>query len=639
LFICIVISKGRYRFVPMLIIFFHWAFYSLSKVLEQYSSWYGLKHNNELTRENRWKSYDFYIISFNYLSQMVGDWYPVYKIYSIVPDTKYTVIQSMLCLLFNLSKALPIVHFKLNYDNCYNPMEMNNETKCFETDFWKKWSVLQLIISVVSIVYYFLCWFSINKETFSNYESEGRYFNLIKKFRVYSKYRVRLQSKFAIFAAIMVIPTFLESKGIIHFDLEQIRDLLCRLSYYMIYFDIILLSDFNGETMDQSFYNQSFSISKPMTYDTNSVDTKSLKSLNRVPSVSSHDNSLDSNNPLLKGMAANAISDFTPSSYSDKYLNVGSPDKYMNVGSPNIYSGDEKLSESSKPKILDLKNTYNGFGKSNMNNLNKPYIEYNVNNNKNGLKNPFNDIDDIDDDIDDNHSFNEYDNANIKKNLNNRYNEYDNDRNNNKRNLKNPFDDEYENNNINIYEEYDNENRNMNKPYNEYRYNNKNINKPFNNYRTNENMSLNKPYNEYGNNRKKRENGAMREPYNEYGNNRSRRENGAIREQYNEYNNDRGKKENGVVRGNAKEYPKVQQVATRHIDSLYEQNKVSFIARSTNSNFLMQDRRNNNRPRISNQINYFGRNNKHVSNRTLTDASFITESSITSFINTTFKFS
>jgi len=76
LFVCIGITKGRNRVVPMLIIALHWAFISLSNGFENYHSLYKLIKNNgdEISREDQWKNIDVYIISFNYLSQMVADW-------------------------------------------------------------------------------------------------------------------------------------------------------------------------------------------------------------------------------------------------------------------------------------------------------------------------------------------------------------------------------------------------------------------------------------------------------------------------------------------------------------------------------------------------------------------------------------
>jgi len=261
LFVCIVITKGRNRVVPMLIITLHWSFIALSNAFNNYPTLYILRINGnsgenkkEISREDRWKNIDVYIISFNYLSQMIADWYPVYKIHRVIPGKKFTLIQALFCFVLNVAKFIPIIIFNNDYDEC-NPLE----SKCIESKFWITWSILQLLIIAITVIYYLPCWIIINKEERTNYETEVKNYSLVKKFRIFSVYRVRLQCILAIIAALFGIPTYFESMGILSFNLERLREIFCVFSYLMIYFDIILLTDFSREkSKDESINSQPY---------------------------------------------------------------------------------------------------------------------------------------------------------------------------------------------------------------------------------------------------------------------------------------------------------------------------------------------------------------------------------------------
>ena len=84
----------------------------------------------------------------------------------MIPGKRYTLIQALFCFVLNIAKFIPIIVFNADYDDC-KPLE----TKCIQTKFWVTWSILQLLISGVTIIYYLPCWIIINKEERTNYET------------------------------------------------------------------------------------------------------------------------------------------------------------------------------------------------------------------------------------------------------------------------------------------------------------------------------------------------------------------------------------------------------------------------------------------------------------------------------------
>jgi len=71
--LCLIFAKGNYRSIPCLIISLHWFLRSLSNIVDQLP-YYSLIGDNQITREMSWKKIDSFVITFNYMAEIVGDW-------------------------------------------------------------------------------------------------------------------------------------------------------------------------------------------------------------------------------------------------------------------------------------------------------------------------------------------------------------------------------------------------------------------------------------------------------------------------------------------------------------------------------------------------------------------------------------
>ncbi|KAL6616923.1 hypothetical protein LY90DRAFT_663883 [Neocallimastix californiae] len=255
--LCLIFAKGNFRTIPGIIVVLHWALYSIATMIDQIRYFY-IAANKTIDRENQWKKYDTLIILLNYLSEIAGDWYPVYVIYKYVPRNFLKKLSSSFCLFYNITKLLPVVHFYYNYDNCNTFITYKVVQKCLHTDFWVTWSNLQCIISIGTFIYYLLLLVILNKATYPVSRNILNYQSIIKKFRNYSPYRIKILCLIAILSSVSVIPLPFHARNRITFNFELLRTLLKNISYYIIYFDRILLENFGDprDSMSNSQKNQ-----------------------------------------------------------------------------------------------------------------------------------------------------------------------------------------------------------------------------------------------------------------------------------------------------------------------------------------------------------------------------------------------
>jgi len=242
--LCMIFSKGRYRSFSSIILILNWAFRSLGDVIDQYPSFYKL-NGSDIKKINSWKLYDRHIVSLNYLAEIISDWYPVCTISNIIIDPLYFKIAASTCLFYNVTKLLPIVHFQFNFDTCD---QYDIETECLKSSFWILWALLQFIIEIGTLLYYFTCLVILDKEKSSYYKKAVKGQTVLQNFKLYSRYRIRILCIISIILSFTVIPTGFLIKKNFPFHLESLRNILKYFSYLIMYFDRIFYFNFGDDS-------------------------------------------------------------------------------------------------------------------------------------------------------------------------------------------------------------------------------------------------------------------------------------------------------------------------------------------------------------------------------------------------------
>ncbi|ORX80769.1 hypothetical protein BCR32DRAFT_268680 [Anaeromyces robustus] len=269
---------------------------------------------------------------FSILGEIIGDLYPLLRTIEIVNSKKEAISVIFTSILFNISKiVLAAYNLTLGPSNIYDNNGMYNTEKINKYNL--NLTFIRLIVTYASAIYSISVWIVIRRYIHQTKYSE--YSNFSKKFKNVPEYRLSCMQIFNFISMLLV-----SSAGILHmiyhiknaetgvdFTMEELRDFLAGLQYFMIFVDqIFLIHSNNISTNSAEIYSRSYN---------NKYSSGRFRYENMNYSVSNSDllNHISSTNSVELGTTF--ISDSTPLNTNNDFGFLNDA-KYKELTSYNI---------------------------------------------------------------------------------------------------------------------------------------------------------------------------------------------------------------------------------------------------------------------------------------------------------------
>ncbi|ORX76349.1 hypothetical protein BCR32DRAFT_284269 [Anaeromyces robustus] len=438
--IFVIVGFKKWRSPVMLIIIFHFILRYIGIIFE----------NTGDVMENKYPGYDYsyhsneaykwsHAISriIYYSSDIVGDWYLLFRTKALVKSNKKIIMVYITCILFNCSKLA-----KIYFNFSYTPFKENFDPELDRYDYYskkieykkKKWTC-DFFLHIASIIYDLTVIITLKRNVFINYENitekNERENIFIKKFQQISTYRIYWTLLLSIICSPLVFLfctklvytyhnlDFLQDQEKINFykehcddsDIEKFRVSINHTGYVLMYIDQILLryyaienkkingtnpkknynmikyhNYYNINNNDNDYNNNNYNNDYNDNNDNNSNSHNKNKNKNKSHSHS-HSNS---NSRSIKFYRSNSIKKYN---FSKVYHDINNQfDEYQNLinYNNNDYMGFKSKSLDRYDKENSTKNYYNKFDSANRYSRNKTNyfdLKSKTNNNTNNNNN------------------------------------------------------------------------------------------------------------------------------------------------------------------------------------------------------------------------------------------------------------
>ncbi|ORX80770.1 hypothetical protein BCR32DRAFT_280269 [Anaeromyces robustus] len=205
-----------------------------------------LKCNNNAIHPIKWMLQNELANVFSLLGEIFGDLYFLLRIKEISNIKREIKFIFLTCMLFNLSKLFLII-----YKLTIGPADIYDSNGVYRNDLIKehniKYILIQLIVTYTSVIYSISICIVIKKYIYQRKYLDHN--NIIRKFKNISEFRILISSIFNIIAMSLISIANLSQliynkkykNTTIDFTMEELRDFLASIQYFMIYIDQILL--------------------------------------------------------------------------------------------------------------------------------------------------------------------------------------------------------------------------------------------------------------------------------------------------------------------------------------------------------------------------------------------------------------
>jgi len=226
-------------------------------------------------------------LTFWYLGEICGDWYPLLRTRAVAREQKSMYYVYAACGLFNLSKIVMIInHYSFPATKLFDAN--GNFNSKLNDEFYGRYWIIEAVIIITSLIYDMTVYFVLKKQIFNRTKSD---FGFLKKFRSISEYRIIV----SVIICVTLLPFVLVAVGFkiyymfrnrpgLDFSFEDIRLIIINVQYYMIFIDQIMLFRSRGDTslgesQSTTPYNNTTNISGN-NFSGNNFSTNNLSSTN-----------------------------------------------------------------------------------------------------------------------------------------------------------------------------------------------------------------------------------------------------------------------------------------------------------------------------------------------------------------------
>jgi len=274
-FLLFLINRHNWKRYIIMVLFFHWLFKVIGDCF--YYNQYFIKSDfpDYWPYGNKKHLYSQGIASiFWFLSEIIGDWYPLFRVAAIIKNHKKIRCVFYACLCCNFIKVEQMYNYVsyVPFGRSEYPKDDNDET--IKADYFERISnykasqwinvVFQLIFSVI---YDITVIYSLRKHLFNKIKMNNtstRENRFLTRFKLISEYRIYISLiatiigfpillAYAIYIMIILVTKKQEIKGAN--EVESIRSCILTINYTFMYIDQILLRFFvdeNNESMKNS---------------------------------------------------------------------------------------------------------------------------------------------------------------------------------------------------------------------------------------------------------------------------------------------------------------------------------------------------------------------------------------------------
>ncbi|KAG4107406.1 hypothetical protein H8356DRAFT_1332778 [Neocallimastix lanati (nom. inval.)] len=270
----LLLNIGNWKRPVIIVLFFHWLFRSIGDILTSFKELIPRQFNKWPYSNKGW-TYPYGVASlFWYLSEIIGDWYPLLRTKAIINNPQKIRVVYVICITFNIVKITQFYNFIT-----YIPFKIVNGMPSDTTYFKdlgnhriKQWGnvIVQLIISFL----YDLAVIRILKTQIFNKIKRDimRKNRFIANFKFISEYRIKISMISTIiafpflfcFSFLCISQTFSRKNNTISsLSAESIRQCVLNINYSLMYIDQILLRFFVERNKNNK---EKYKNSSPLNY-------------------------------------------------------------------------------------------------------------------------------------------------------------------------------------------------------------------------------------------------------------------------------------------------------------------------------------------------------------------------------------
>ncbi|ORX80767.1 hypothetical protein BCR32DRAFT_268678 [Anaeromyces robustus] len=246
---------------------------------------------------------------FSILGEIIGDLYPLLRISEISESKREVIYVFISCTIFNISKiGLAIYNLTLGPENLYNINGVYREDQMSKRNTY--YTFIQLIITYASVIYSIFVWIVVRR--YINQVKYSEFNSFTKKFKNVPEYRLSCMQIFNIISMLLVSSAGIlqmiyykkNPKTEVDFTMEELRDYLAGLQYFMIFVDqIFLIHSHNVPTSNSTElysngYSNKYSSNNGVTSGRFHYENLNYNASNNDPNNNNNNNINNNNIPI-----------------------------------------------------------------------------------------------------------------------------------------------------------------------------------------------------------------------------------------------------------------------------------------------------------------------------------------------------